>query len=1060
MEALQLAAADVNNIVLEIGPHPTLATAIAQSLVAKHPDMTTLASMVRGEDTHTTMLDALGALYTLGHPLDHHTRHPAGGHCAQLPTYAWSRKRHWAAGARLEVASDERNAHVSSRIGGYALVARTLNSARPKGDRHCETDIHPERFAYLADHCVSGASLLPAAVLLDMAMAAGPRTSGQMPEIHDFAVSDQVALPPDGALSLQFLLTPQEGGSPFELFARCEEKWRLQATGVMSTPPTPITVVDDLSPLRDRLAPVEHCESFYDQLARSGIAMGERFRAIDRLWTGDHEALAHLRLPESVADRAGGHVIHPVLLQSALALLTATAPPRHWSSPPLPARFARLTVHRHTGAAVWAHASCSSNEHGELVGEVRLLEDSGQLVAQASEVHILPVARASLRRALRDSLDDLVYEIKWRPSETPHEGALLPHPDGPGTWIVLTDDERAGRALTARLESLGEHCLLVRSSHDYAVAGQQRTLDPAQPEHTARLLAQTRSGDIPDLRAVVHLWSAAPASTAQIELDTIGSATDMTCGALLHLVHELAAGQENTAPARVWVITRGAQPAPTDGAPVSPLHAPLWGLARVVALEHPELWGGLIDLDPSVADDPDVLLRELWRPDGEDQIAYRRRKRMVARLARSAPVTHAGELHLDADASYLVTGGRGALGLKIARWLADQGARSIILSGRTALPDRNTWHTLPADAASTPAAIREIESLGAVVHTPQADVADPHDMAALLRPSATWPPLRGIVHAAGVFQLCAVRDMQLDNLRAVLRPKVQGTWILHELSRDRDLDFFILFSSAASVWGSALAAHYTAANHFEDAIAHYRRRLGLPAIAVNWGWWSGSDMVTTEAQSYFASIGLNVLDDELAFAALEQLLLSGHIQRTVAPVEWSRFKPTYEAKRRRPLLELLEVAQANRVHATSNETLELIERLRATPAPARRALVVSFLEPDVAEVMGADATRHIDPRLGFFEAGMDSVMSVELITRLETRLGIPMRTTAAFEHPTVDDLARHILEDVLDLADPQPHAGTPAQASNDPPGAGDAADLSEDDLFEMLAGELDGGPSR
>jgi acyl carrier protein len=284
---------------------------------------------------------------------------------------------------------------------------------------------------------------------------------------------------------------------------------------------------------------------------------------------------------------------------------------------------------------------------------------------------------------------------------------------------------------------------------------------------------------------------------------------------------------------------------------------------------------------------------------------------------------------------------------------------------------------------------------------------------------------------------------------------VQGTWILHELTRERDLDFFVMFSSAASVWGSMLAGHYSAANHFEDVVAHHRRQLGLPALAVNWGWWSGSDMVSAEAQSYFASIGLDVLQDEVAFAALEQLLLSDQVQRTVAPVDWSRFKPTYEARRRRPLLELIEVDISVPAREASDEALQIIERLHATPAPARLEIVATLLEGDVAEVMGADPTRRLDRKAGFFEAGMDSVMSVELVNRLQARLGIAVQTTAAFEHPTVEDLARHILVDLLDIREVRSPDAMPT-VQTDPSGTDDAAGLSEDDLFGLLADELQG----
>jgi acyl carrier protein len=283
----------------------------------------------------------------------------------------------------------------------------------------------------------------------------------------------------------------------------------------------------------------------------------------------------------------------------------------------------------------------------------------------------------------------------------------------------------------------------------------------------------------------------------------------------------------------------------------------------------------------------------------------------------------------------------------------------------------------------------------------------------------------------------------------VLGPKVAGTWLLHELTRDAELDFLVLFSSAASVWGSALAGHYVAANHFQDVLAHYRRRLGLPALAVNWGWWADSDMVPDAARTYFASLGLEVIPEHLGFAALERLVGSDVVQRTVAPVNWALFKPAFSARRHRPLLDLIELPDAQpSAPAASAEGLELIRELGAAPAEARHELVVGFLQSKVGQVLGIGPGRRMDPAQGFFEAGMDSITSVQLKTELEAGLGIVLPATAAFEHPNIGALAQYLVE-VLALV------GAPDgdQAPERPDADLDA--MSEDELLGMLERELE-----
>jgi acyl carrier protein len=282
--------------------------------------------------------------------------------------------------------------------------------------------------------------------------------------------------------------------------------------------------------------------------------------------------------------------------------------------------------------------------------------------------------------------------------------------------------------------------------------------------------------------------------------------------------------------------------------------------------------------------------------------------------------------------------------------------------------------------------------------------------------------------------------MDLERLRAVLRPKVDGTLILDALTRDAELDFFVMFSSASAIWGSAAAGHYAAANCFEDLLAHDRARRGLPGLAVNWGWWSGTDLVAAEHLDYFAAMGLDVLPERVGLAALDRLLAATARQLTIAPVDWARFRPVMEAKRRRPLLEPMGGNSAAVVR--TDETL--LKRLRDAAGAARSRLLEDRVQREVAAVLGlaADAPP-LDRELGFFDAGLDSIMSVELRDRLQAMLGVELPTTVTFEHPTVASLTAYLLADALSL----------------PAASGDGGDrlreMSEEELMDLLNRELE-----
>ncbi|HEX8051976.1 MAG TPA: beta-ketoacyl reductase, partial [Thermoleophilaceae bacterium] len=585
-----------------------------------------------------------------------------------------------------------------------------------------------------------------------------------------------------------------------------------------------------------------------------------------------------------------------------------------------------------------------------------------------------------------------------------------------GTWLVLRDRGEVATELVAAIEARGGRALLVDD-------------DIASPEVARTLIASAES----PLRGVVHLRGLDSPEMPAGGLAELRDATRRDCGALLHVVQALAAAEKPQP--QLWLATRGVQPA--GGAAPAPLHAPLWGLGRVVALEHSELWGGMVDLDPAgMPGEAALLLDEILASDGEDQVAHRRGERYAARLVPGALDAGRGVL-LRPDASYLVAGGRGALGLKLAAWMADRGARHLILTGRG---------PVTREAA---AAVARLEERGVSVDCPRADVADPDAMAAVL--DAVEPPVRGVVHAAGVFEPRRAADMSRAEFEEVAAAKIEGTWVLHELTRATELDFFVMFSSAASVWGSALAGHYVAGNHFQDVAAHHRRGLGLPALAVNWGWWEGSDMVPEEAKAYFGALGLEVVPEDAGFDALERLLESKAVQRTIAPVDWRTFKAAFSARRRRPLLDLIEVP-VEPGGAASAEGLELIRALEQAPARRRGELIVDFLQRLVGAALGLD--RPMDPQLGFFDAGMDSITAVEVKTRIESSLGVAIPATAAFEHPNIEALATYLLGDVLELAAPEPVEEKPPEANGN--GHAELDGLSEDELLDLLENQLAG----
>jgi myxalamid-type polyketide synthase MxaE and MxaD len=361
------------------------------------------------------------------------------------------------------------------------------------------------------------------------------------------------------------------------------------------------------------------------------------------------------------------------------------------------------------------------------------------------------------------------------------------------------------------------------------------------------------------------------------------------------------------------------------------------------------------------------------------------------------------------------------------------------------------------------AAVRALEENGATIHIVKADAADRREMSELWNKlDANHPPVRGIVHAAGILWPCELVHLEPDEFHAVLRSKVNGASLLHEFGqatscRADALDFFVLFSSGASVWGSQSMAHYAAANHFIDAMAQHRVALGLPGLSVNWGWWEGSGMVSEELAARFQSVGMKGLPADGALAALTYLLETGAAQKTVADMDWSVFRPIFEARRKRPLLESLAALtkEIEQVKVTEEKRHGLLYEMEQASAIEQKPLLHDYIRNQVAEILGFRSPDRVDPQQGFFRMGMDSIMTMQLRNRLETALGHSLPPTIAFEYPTVDSLVDFIAGMILkpEASDIQP-AGAPEKQELSSVDA-ECEELSEEELVALLERRLE-----
>jgi acyl transferase domain-containing protein/acyl carrier protein len=975
--ALRSLLSEGHDTFLEISPHPILLAAAREDAEDLGQNCTLLPSLRRDDDGRATTLASLGALYTHGQPIAWEQLYPAGGRCISAPTYPWQRVRSW-----LDAAPRPTAARTAPRHAGVEPLSwrGPLRSAVHRGTVLAEVDIDDDVLPAPAD---------PVAMLLNLVLdGAGKAFGAANRVIRHVAFVRPLAAP--CTVQLVFAGDPA-GGAAFECYHTGPDTPELLASGT----------IDNDQPVAD--------EAPHPLDAIQARCPGEiaGFHGVDTIWRGDGEALAKLtpagRSPESAAILAG-----------CFSALTAALPEA--TGDYLPAALTELRTRGTFADGAWCHGVLrpgSAAEPDTVSGDVFLLREDGELVAAARGLRLQRISEKTPTKAATD-LRDRMYQPRWQPASIPPEKDAPGKSVDAGSWLIFGDGTTTADTLRDHLETHAQACVVVEPGTDFeCLAPDSYRIDPAQPEHFRRLLDDAFGAQQPPCRGVVHLWSLLAAPPADTSTDSLAAATALGPVSVLHLVQALALTGWSDAP-RLWLVTRGAQEAGAGGEATEPLsiaQAPVWGLGRTIDHEYPELRCTRVDL--SARGGPEelrCLFGEVWADDAEADVALRGVRRYVERLTRyEGPAPAETPLTCAADATYLITGGLGALGMVTAGWLAEQGARHLVVMGRGS-PSESAQQTLDALRAG-----------GTEVVVARGDVTEAEQVAAVLESiSASMPPLRGVVHAAGTVHDAILARLDEGQLRDVMAPKVEGAWNLHTLTRDAELDFFVLFSSAASLLGSPGAANYGAANAFLDALAWHRRAEGRPALSVNWGPWAGLGFFTSELQRHFTDRGVEAMPAAECLHALSYLLSQTTTQAAVADIDWARWCSRLGPGVTNSMLANFYAAPGDGkigVSPTKSPADDnaprpgnsFDETLRGAGVEERRHLLESYLAELTASKLGL-APSSLDVAAPLNSLGVDSLITLELRIQIERDLGVVVPVARLLDGPSVTSLSGWLAE--------------------------------------------------
>jgi acyl transferase domain-containing protein len=593
------------------------------------------------------------------------------------------------------------------------------------------------------------------------------------------------------------------------------------------------------------------------------------------------------------------------------------------------------------------------------------------------------------------------HHVAWRLAGIGAETGSLE-----GNWLLLVPSERADDTLVASLEA----ALTSRGAEVRTVVLDLATAD----RHSLAEHLVTRPDGVVSLLAF------------DTQLSPGRAALPKGLAASVALVQAL--DDARTKKARLWHLTRGAVAIGPGDAVTRPVQALVWGFAGIVADEIPGLRGGLLDLPEEVDDAAAArVAAALAASPGETELAVRASGTYARRLVRAPLATVPARTDWTPSGTVLVTGGTGALGGHIARWLAGKGAEHLLL--------------LSARGGEAPGAAEltaDLRALGAEVTFAAVDVADRDALATVLDAIPDAHRLTAVVHTAAILDDALITDLTPDQMDRVLRVKGLGALNLHELTLGLDLSAFVLFSSVAGVTGIAGQGNYAPGNAFLDALAAYRRAEGLPATSIGWGHWAGGGIAAPGVEAQLARRGLTMLPPQLAVHAFGQVLDRAEHHVVVCDVDWPvLFKD-------RPQQLISELPRPERVSsaaadpssvASPDDVSGLVGRLTALSPAERERVLLDLVRTETALVLGHGGPEAVAPRQPFREIGIDSLTAVELRNVLSGASGVRLPSTLVFDHPTPEAVARLLLTELLG-----DQAGVAAAAGPAATAAGSATD--------------------
>ncbi|MGE8005867.1 type I polyketide synthase [Lysinibacillus sp. NPDC093216] len=931
----------------------------------------------------------------------------------QLPTYSFERKPYW----MEPVCSHEKKLPDQIRNDYHPIIGQRFSTPQLKNSLVYQNSFTMNSPYFMKEHIIFDTAISPAAAHMSMLVSIiEDYYKSSVCIIENVEFHSPLIASKGDERTVQILIEDiHEERKKFQIISKDSKAehgdWSTHCQGSLTV------IKDETSEKKINIDDLKNMFpedlsgfNIYDVMSKFGFNLGEGFKRIKRVWRGESEGVCLID-PKIEIPNKESYTLYPGLIDSIFQSVFAVSElSRKMNSEKttdvlkttIPISLGKIKYYYKDAESYWCHVKVNNDQKEGVIGDIAVYNEKGEIVFEIENIMAKLTDRKSLLKELNYSGDQMLYNVEW--VEKSFGNIEFENNE---KFIIFSNNNEICNKIYDKLSLLGMDSIKVLSGKNFMELDDNTyCISDNEKEDFYTLFKDIVYKFDNEKFNILFISESNEESINQITLETLKEKT--ACSQLLHLVQAIT-DLNLVEKMNLKVITNNVHD--LDNSPISIYQSTLWGFSQVIRLEFNPLWGGIIDVDSSMINKEidDVIIKEIITNDEKQVCLRNNNKRYVSRLVKN---TYSKKKHKNLDiaikseATYLITGGTGSIGMLYSEYLIEKGARNLVLLSR---------NKPKGDILDK---VKSWEERGIKVLICQVDVSKESDISALISDiTMNFPEIKGVVHAAGILDDRLIRDQTWESFEQMFMSKVFGTYNLHHSLRNCELDFFVMMSSIASVIGNIGQANYATANYFMNIFAQYRRKLNLPAISICWGPWSEIGMASRNEENMkrIEKQGIYSISTELGMKMIDKLLNENHSSILVADMNWDLYNENTKLEEMTTFLsKLINLDDVtNRKKDKTNSEANILSVLRSLKFSERYDYLQEKLKNIAATLMGFDDASLLVLDQSLTEQGADSLMIFSMRNEINKLTSKELDISVFFNYPSLKELNDYLLMEVL-----------------------------------------------